>query len=186
MTWDAATPEVAVNERVHSVQIPTVQFKASDETDAKLYRDAAFNISRGKQPPQNVRVAIGELLESAAQALKDSGAVDPESSYYANTVKRGDREMRLEWTDRAGEVCGHVVYVFYNDGLERALYVGKTVDLVGRLAAHRSGPDRKKWFPDINRVVITPCDGPNAASKLERETINELNPIHNVQRFEVA
>lgn len=173
--------------RILPVGIPTVAFKGPEDTDAKLFRKVADAIDRSHISGSNVKTAVSRLLRNVAQALEVTGESDPESSYYAYHVDRNKaRSMRFEWTERAGEVRGNLVYVLYSDTLERPLYVGMTIDIVNRLAGHRNGPAKKSWYNDVRRVVITPCADSDAAARYERELIQKLNPVHNQQRYEVA
>jgi len=171
--------------RVLPVDIPTVPFKEAEDTDAKLLRMVADRIESGQIAGSNVKKTAAQVLRNAAAALDESGEPDPESSYWKPST--GRPQITFEWTRGAGQVQGHLVYVLYGNVTgQNPLYVGKTIDLIGRLGAHRSGPDRKKWFSSVSRVVITPCSNKAAATATELALIHELNPVFNVQRFGVS
>ena len=173
--------------RVLPVVIPTIPSKGPNDTDAQLLRKVANRIDRSALAGHNVIATAAQVLRNAAAALDESGEPDPESSYRTPSTDSARPPITLEWTDRDGEVQGHLVYVLYSEEPgQRPLYVGKTVDLVGRLVAHRSGPARKKWFRNVSRVVITPCADKAAATAAELELIQALNPVYNVQRFKVS
>lgn len=181
MTGPTETP------RVLPVAIPTIPFKAPEDTDAQLLRKVADRIDRSQLAGHNVMTTAAQILRNAAAALEESGEPDPESSYRKPGTDSSRPPITFEWTDRVGEVQGQLVYVLYGEGHDqRPLYVGKTVDLVGRLVAHRSGPARKKWFRNVSRVVITPCADKAAATATELELIQALNPVYNVQRFKAS
>ncbi len=178
MTSPTGTP------RVLPVQIPTVAFKGPDDTDAQLLRTVAHRISQSQLAGHHVKTAVAELLCNVAAALDESGEADPESSYWKPNMDSPAPPITFEWTDRAGVVQGHLVYVLYsNEPGRNPLYVGKTIDLLGRLVAHRNGTSRKEWFGSVSRVVITPCADKAAATATELELIHSLNPVFNVQRF---
>ena len=173
--------------RVLPVDIPTTPYKEEDETDAQIFRLVAERLDRSVTAPHHMKTTAVQLLRNAAAALEESGAPDPESSYFKPKKAASAAPITFEWTDNSGVVQGHLVYVLYGEEtIDRPLYVGKTVDLVGRLVAHRSGPARKKWFRNVSRVVITPCADKAAATATELELIQALNPVYNVQRFKAS
>lgn len=72
-----------MTDRVLPVNIPSVAFKGSDDTDAWAFERAAKNLETGyPMGGGNLTAAVARLLRNAAAALKESGQPDPEESYY--------------------------------------------------------------------------------------------------------
>jgi hypothetical protein len=73
----------------------------------------------------------------------------------------------------------HILYRFY-DRTGILLYIGITVDLGVRMAAHAKDKD---WWPQVDRGAtrIEYFDGRRAALDAEREAIKAEKPLHNDQ-----
>ena len=172
--------------RVLPVHIPTVPHKGPRDTDAQLLRMVAGRIESGQICGHNVKTTAALVLRNAADALDATGEPDPESSYWKPSTRKPS-PITFEWTNHVGEVQGNLVYVLYGEPSDpRPLYVGKTTDVPARLVAHRSGPRRKEWFEHIRRVVLTQCPDDAAAVRRERQLIHDLDPVFNIQRYEVS
>lgn len=74
------------------------------------------------------------------------------------------------------------VYVI-QDAEGSVLYVGKTINPVGRLASHRA---TKRWWPTPGRLTLLGVEAPGRpeaharAYELEAIAIRDLEPIHNI------
>lgn len=74
-----------------------------------------------------------------------------------------------------------MVYTLYAANGD-ALYVGQTADLSRRLAQHA----RKLWWGDVDRVEATRHPDRDAARHRERQLIDDLEPLWNIQGTEVG
>jgi hypothetical protein len=98
---------------------------------------------------------------------------------YVGPMPRGDQDM---FAIVRGASARAYVYVVMSDLLE-VLYVGKSVNPVGRFSSHRC---HKWWWPTSGRLVLLGVDGVDrrhaeaAALHLERLAIRSLNPLYNV------
>lgn len=82
------------------------------------------------------------------------------------------------------ESATHPGYVYViQDAEGSVLYVGKTINPVGRLASHRA---KKHWWPMRGRLTLLGVEAPGRAEaharayKLEAIAIRDLEPIHNI------
>jgi hypothetical protein len=64
------------------------------------------------------------------------------------------------------------------DGDGRLLYVGVSLNVVNRLAQHRSG---SRWYNDIKRVDVEPFETREQALNAECKAISEEHPVYNLR-----
>lgn len=84
----------------------------------------------------------------------------------------------------AGAICEphlwqhepHWVYEFYNAD-DVCLYIGRTIQLGSRIAAHRAKP----WWLDVARIESHVRDDYWSAAALERQRVEDLDPMHNTR-----
>lgn len=55
------------------------------------------------------------------------------------------------------------------------LYVGITSDIDKRLRSHAE----KTWWRDVRRIEVTEYPNREGASRVERQTIRDMEPLHN-------
>lgn len=97
---------------------------------------------------------------------------------YIGPFPHGDQDMIA--ITRSAPARAYV-YVVMSDW--EVLYVGKTVNPVGRFSNHRC---HKWWWPTSGRLVLLAIDGEDqrdaeaAALHLERIAIRVLRPIYNI------
>jgi len=71
----------------------------------------------------------------------------------------------------------HYVYEFYTaDGT--CLYVGLTSQVGARIQKHIT---ETRWWPEVVRIELSRHDGLRAGSIAERDRIQALQPVHNIQ-----
>lgn len=76
----------------------------------------------------------------------------------------------------AWRTAPHTVYEIWSG--DTCLYVGMTRNTRRRLNEHRQ---RQPWWPSVTDVKYTDCPDWRAASFLERVTIVQLCPTHNLR-----
>lgn len=99
--------------------------------------------------------------------------------HYAGPFPAGDPAM---FAIVQGSPWLAYVYVIVSD-LDEVLYVGKTVNPVGRFSKHRH---QKTWWPTQGRLVLLGVDGLDrgdaeaAAFYVEKLAIRVLRPLYNI------
>jgi hypothetical protein len=101
-----------------------------------------------------------------------------------HVVYLGPLPQRASATQEVVESAAYPGYVYViQDGEGDVLYVGKTVNPVGRLASHRA---KKSWWPTPGRLTLLGVDAPDRASadayalNLESIANRDLDPVHNI------
>lgn len=68
------------------------------------------------------------------------------------------------------------IYKYY-DCVGNLLYIGCTLDIVKRTAAHRCTKD---WFDDISKIEVVSCGDKKEAYQIERDMIIKDRPLYNL------
>ena len=105
-------------------------------------------------------------------------AIAPQLSYYGPLPQTHCFAQEIV----SARMAAAYVYVI-QDVEGGVLYVGKTINPVGRLASHRA---KKLWWPQPGQLTLLEieadcrAEADGVALRLEAITIKELRPLHNI------
>lgn len=121
------------------------------------------------------------LLQLSASSLESAWAYADALRESANQVIERERQLRVSLAGLAADwdvdPTGFFVYILWERGVERPLYVGQSRNVLARLGQHLSNPDRKHR---IAKVRLIKCADERTMCAHEKDLIEHFQPALNI------